>query len=212
MTAVINRGANKLDPYISVQSDLALTTQGTRTLGTLTVHVHNTTPPGQSQFIAGPYPGLGTVYGEYLGLLAVNLPGYASEPHIDGNPPLDALGAEGPTWVIATPVDVKAGQAQQVVVRFTLPQGTGGQRGPHGTADAGDLALPGDDPDRRRRLSPSPGSRSACVLAPTRPRWGVAARGFPVAARSPHQGLGRRMPAAVDRMLTLHRVSVDAHP
>ena len=125
MTAVINRGANKLDQYLSVDSDLDLKTQGKRTYGTLTVHLHNTTPPGQSQFIAGPYPGLGTVYGEYLGVLAVNLPGYASSPRIDGNPPLDARGAEGPTWIIATPVDIKAGQAQQVVVRFTLPMTSG---------------------------------------------------------------------------------------
>jgi hypothetical protein len=125
MTAVINRGANKLDQYLSVDSDLDLRTQGKRTYGTLTVHLHNTTPPGQSQFIAGPYPGLGLQYGEYLGLLAVNLPGYASALRIDGNPPLDALGGEGPTWIIATPVDIKAGQAQQVVVRFTLPQASG---------------------------------------------------------------------------------------
>jgi hypothetical protein len=65
------------------------------------------------------------VYGEYRGILAVNLPGYASVPHVDGSPPLDALGAEGPTWVIAAPVDVKAGQTQRVVVRFTLPQVSG---------------------------------------------------------------------------------------
>jgi hypothetical protein len=125
MTAVLNRGANKLDQYLSVQSDLNLETEGNRTVGSLTVHLQNDTPAGQSQFIAGPYPGVGTVYGEYLGVLAVNLPGYATKPHIDGNPSLDALGPEGPTWVIATPVDIKAGQAQTVVVRFTLPQATG---------------------------------------------------------------------------------------
>jgi len=125
MAAVINRGGNKLDQYLSVTTDLSLKTEGKRTTGTLTVHLHNSTPPGQSQFIAGPYPGIGTVYGEYLGVLAVNLPGYASLPHIDGNPPLDAVGAEGPTWVIATPVEVKAGHDQQVVVRFTLPLASG---------------------------------------------------------------------------------------
>ena len=65
------------------------------------------------------------MYGEYLGLLAVNLPGYASQPRVDGNPPLDALGAEGPTWVVATPVDVKAGQSQVVVIHFTLPLASG---------------------------------------------------------------------------------------
>jgi hypothetical protein len=125
MAAVVNRGGNKLDQYLSVQSDLDLKTEGKRTAATLTVHLRNDTPPGQSQFIAGPYPGLGAVYGEYLGLLAVNVPGYASVPRVDGNPKLYALGAEGPTWVVAAPVDVKAGQAQDLVIRFTLPQATG---------------------------------------------------------------------------------------
>ncbi|MGD0378692.1 MAG: DUF4012 domain-containing protein [Acidimicrobiales bacterium] len=125
MAAVINRGGNKLDQYLSVDTDLTMQTQGKRTLGTLTVHLRNNTPPGQSQFIAGPYPGIGTVYGEYVGILSVNLPGYAAVPHVDGNPPLDALGGEGPTWVVATPVDVKEGQAQQITVRFTLPLSSG---------------------------------------------------------------------------------------
>ena len=125
MTAVINRGGNKLDQYLSVKAALEIRTQGKRSQGTLTVALDNKTPPGQSQFIAGPYPGLGTVYGEYLGILAVNLPGYASVPRIDASPHLDALGAEGPTWVIATPVDVKTGQVQRVVVHFTLPQTSG---------------------------------------------------------------------------------------
>jgi len=125
MAAVINRGGNKLDQYLSVDTDLDLHTQGKRTLGTLTVHLRNATPPGQSQFLAGPYPGLGTQYGEYLGVLAVNLPGYASVPSVAGNPSLDALGAEGPTWVIAAAVDVKAGHEQDVVVHFTLPQSSG---------------------------------------------------------------------------------------
>jgi hypothetical protein len=125
MTAVINRGGNKLDQYLSVHAALDLRTKGKESQGTLTVDLHNGTPPGQSQFIAGPYPGLGTVYGEYRGILAVNLPGYASVPRVDGGPTLDALGAEGPTWVIAAPVDLKAGAAQQVVVHFTLPQASG---------------------------------------------------------------------------------------
>jgi len=126
MAAVINRGGNKLDPYLSVSTSLTMTTHGRRTDGVLTVHLANHAPPGQSQFIAGPYPGLGTVYGEYLGVLAVNLPGYASVPRIDGNPPLDALGAEGPTWLVATNVDVKAGDSERFVVRFSIPLAHGG--------------------------------------------------------------------------------------
>jgi hypothetical protein len=125
MTAVINRGGNKLDQYLSVSASLDVVAHGGRTDATVTVDLANHTPPGQSQFIAGPYPGLGTVYGEYVGILALNLPGYASTPRLDGAPPLDALGAEGPTWLVATPVDVKAGASERFVVRFTLPQAHG---------------------------------------------------------------------------------------
>ena len=65
------------------------------------------------------------MYGEYLGILAVNLPGYAAVPHVDGNPPWTLWVARAPRGSIATPVDVKEGQAQQVVVRFTLPLSSG---------------------------------------------------------------------------------------
>ena len=83
MAAVINRGGNKLDQYLSVSSSLAMVTHGRTTDGTLTVQLANHTPPGESQFIAGPYPGLRTRYGEYLGILSVNLPGYASQPRVE---------------------------------------------------------------------------------------------------------------------------------
>jgi Protein of unknown function (DUF4012) len=134
MVAVINRGGNKLDQYLSVQAGLRIAPgsgSGPRsgstdsTEGTLTVDLQNRTPPGQSQFIAGPYPGLGTVYGEYTGLLAVNLPAGASHLAVSGGAPLDALGAEGPVWLLATPVDLKAGSSQQIVVTFRLPAGPG---------------------------------------------------------------------------------------
>ena len=128
LTAVVNQGGNKLDPYLDVTSSLSLHTSVSRTAVTLTVRLDNHAPPGQSQFIAGPYPGLGAVYGEYRGLLAVNVPGYASDLHIDGNPPLDALGGEGPTLVIATPIDVKEGASEQVILRFTLLQAHGEMR------------------------------------------------------------------------------------
>jgi len=126
LAAVINRGGNKLDQYLSVKAGLSLQAHGNApTAGTLTVRLHNYTPPGQSQFIAGPYPGLGATYGEYLGLLAVNLPAEARGLRIDGGPPLVAFGAEGPAWVIATPVDVKAGQVATFVVHFSMPAGHG---------------------------------------------------------------------------------------
>jgi hypothetical protein len=121
MVSVINRGGNKLDQYLSVGADLQITGGS----GSLTGDLHNGTPAGQSQFIAGPYPGLGTVYGEYVGILAVNLPPEASHLQVRGGGTLDALGAEGPAWLLATPVDVKAGGSQQIVVTFRLPAGPG---------------------------------------------------------------------------------------
>ncbi len=126
LAAVINSGGNKLDQYLSVRANLATVPQGDKTDATLTVVMTNGTPPGQNQFLAGPFPGTGAVYGEYQGILAVNVPGYAARPTVDGNPPLETLGAEGPTWVVARAVDVKPGQSQTVVIRFVMP-------GDHGT-------------------------------------------------------------------------------
>jgi Protein of unknown function (DUF4012) len=125
MVAVINQGGNKLDQYLSVDTDLQISSGPGAGQGTLTVNLQNTTPPGQSQVIAGPYPGLGTVYGEYTGLLAVNLPPDASHLQVRGGAPVDTLGAEGPDWLLATPVDVKEGATQQIVVTFRLPTGHG---------------------------------------------------------------------------------------
>jgi hypothetical protein len=55
----------------------------------------------------------------------VNLPPQASHLAVSGGARLDALGAEGPVWVLATPVDVKAGSSEQIVVTFRLPAGPG---------------------------------------------------------------------------------------
>jgi hypothetical protein len=129
LVAVVNRGGNKLDQYLSVATALQISAPGGAGAGsrqgTLTVTLHNGTPPGQSQFIAGPYPGLGDAYGEYIGLLAVNLPPEATHLGIRAVATIDALGAEGPDWLLATPVDVKAGASEQIVVTFRLPAGPG---------------------------------------------------------------------------------------
>lgn len=123
MAAVLNRSGAKLDPYLSVSSALQISTSGGKSEGTLSVTLDNQTPPGQSSYIAGPYPNLGTVYGEYTGFLAVNLPAKASSHFYatGASGKQVAWGAEGPVWLLAVPVDVKMGQHQTVVVHFTLP-------------------------------------------------------------------------------------------
>ncbi len=121
MPAVLNTGGNKLDPYLSVSAALRLHPDGSSTDATVTVDLVNRTPPGQSQYIAGPYPGLSTTYGEYLGLVAVNLPGTATGVHVVSGPAPKVKGGEGPTWVVAVPVDLRPGHSARVVLGFRLP-------------------------------------------------------------------------------------------
>jgi hypothetical protein len=125
MATVINRGGNKLDQYLSMTSSLRLTTSGPKTVGELSLTFANHTPPGQSQFIAGPYPGLGTSYGEYVGIATVNLPGYVR--HLSTSSPHTVVtsGPEGPTLLVANSVDIPAGSTQTVTYRFELPEAHG---------------------------------------------------------------------------------------
>jgi Protein of unknown function (DUF4012) len=123
MAAVLNRSGAKLDQYLSVGSSLSIKTVSGSSQAELAVTLSNRTPPGQSPYIAGPYPHLGTVYGEYVGFLAVNIPADASSHfYATGatGPPV-AWGAEGPVWLLAVPIDVKTGHSQTVVVHFTMP-------------------------------------------------------------------------------------------
>jgi len=122
---VINRGGNKLDQYLAVTSSLRLTTKGNVTDGRLTLTMANHTPPGQSQFIAGPYPGLNTTYGEYVGFASVNLPGYVRHVSTPSARSVVTSGPEGPTLLVATSVDIKPGATERVTYDFELPEAHG---------------------------------------------------------------------------------------
>ena len=125
MATVINRGGNKLDPYLAVTSSLRLTTKDNVTEGRLTLTMANHTPPGQSQFIAGPYPGLDTTYGEYVGFASVNLPGYVRHVSTPSARSVVTSGPEGPSLLVATSVDIKAGATERVTYDFELPEAHG---------------------------------------------------------------------------------------
>jgi Protein of unknown function (DUF4012) len=118
---VINRGGNKLDQYLTVGNNLHLVHHGAVTEGTLTVTLANHTPPGQVQYIGGPYPGLGTVYGEYLGIVTVNLPEAVRDLSLGPGESAVVDGPEGPTVVVGVAVDLLAGATKQVSFHFTLP-------------------------------------------------------------------------------------------
>ena len=119
--SVISQGGNKLDQYLSVSVGLTTRTSGSDTRVTLTTALANRTPDGQSQFVAGPYPGLSLVYGDYAGIVADNLPAGASDISMTGAGALTALGAEGPTWLVAAPLVLHQGAGATVVTRFTVP-------------------------------------------------------------------------------------------
>jgi Protein of unknown function (DUF4012) len=119
--AVVNRGGNKLDQYLSVSTALATRPSGQNTEVTMTSTLVNRTPSGQSQFIAGPYPGLPLAYGDYSGIVADNLPAVARSISMTGGQGLIALGAEGPVWLAASPVVVHQGATATIVVRFRMP-------------------------------------------------------------------------------------------
>ena len=87
----------------------------------MTARVTNSTPPGESQFIAGPFPGVPVSYGGYRGLVAVNLPAAASHLSLTGAGPLAVKGAEGPTWLLAAPITVPQGATSTVTVQFVMP-------------------------------------------------------------------------------------------
>jgi len=99
---------------------------GADTAVTLTVTAHNTTPPGQSQFIAGPPPGSNLPYGAYSGVVAANVPGSATHVTMSGVPTLAVDGPDGPTWTVGALVTIPAGGTSTVAVHFVLP-------GHHGT-------------------------------------------------------------------------------
>jgi len=125
MAAIINRGGNKLDYYLSQDVSLHLTAHGTQTDGSLTMTFANHTPPGQSSFIAGPFPGLGTVYGQYVGVATVNLPGYARDITSPSAHSVVVSGTEGPTIVEGATMSILAGATQSITYHFVLPEAHG---------------------------------------------------------------------------------------
>lgn len=125
MVAVLNRAANKLDPFLHVEASLDLDASGTGARGELRLVLRNETPEGESGYVAGTGQVAGLAPGDYQGLVSVNLPGFVGEVVVDGDPPLAAAGPDGATTVVAWPVRVERGATVTHVVRFRLPLGRG---------------------------------------------------------------------------------------
>jgi len=125
MLGVLNRGANKLDQFLSVDASLDITPTDGKVDGVLTVRLRNDVPVGEPTYVAGPNAKSPAGEGVYLGILTVNLPGAAAQERIDDIRYLAVAGADGPTRVIGAEVRLARGEERTYVVRFELPAGPG---------------------------------------------------------------------------------------
>lgn len=121
LVALLNRGGNKLDQYLSIDAQLELRPAGNHAEGTLRLRMHNGVDAEEPQYIAGPHFGTGLQPGDYLGIAAVTFPGRTEAAGIDGIDQVAVAGPDGETRVIGTEVLIGRDGDRTVVVRFRLP-------------------------------------------------------------------------------------------
>ena len=129
LLGVHNRGGNKLDQFLDVRAAVSTTANGEGTEVRILVEMRNRAPEGLPQYVAGPFPAAeGAVEGLYQGLLVAELPRLARDFYMTdaSGERLDLVagGADGPSWVVASYVEVPRGASRRVVVRFRLPEGS----------------------------------------------------------------------------------------
>ncbi len=117
---ILNRGGNKLDPFLAVEAGLDVRAVGEATEVTVRIKAANRTPTGLSPYITGPHPQSGVGEGDYLGIVAVSVPGAATDLALEGAQPLRS-GPDGPTQVVAAPLLLPRGRETTVTVQFRLP-------------------------------------------------------------------------------------------
>jgi len=129
LLSVVNRGANKLDRFLDVSSDVSFKRRGDETEVTMRVTLRNRVPPGEPDYVLGAEPGAaGVTPGVYLGILTVNLPGQATDGRMEGVEQLAVAGSDGATRVVGFQLQVEPGTERTVVARFQLPGHSGVMR------------------------------------------------------------------------------------
>jgi hypothetical protein len=121
MLTVQNHGGNKLDWFLrpSMTARIVDRPGGSRRI-TLTIAIQNPTPMKESKFVAGDGSLVPT--GDYRALVAVYLPGWATDVRVPGRS-VALVGADGPSRVIGTRVDIARGRTLTLTVEFTAPSG-----------------------------------------------------------------------------------------
>jgi hypothetical protein len=124
MLSLDNVGANKLDPFMHLEAAVtgAAASHGARRV-TVDVTIRNDAPSGLGRYAEGPFPGEPFAAGEYVGLLAFEVPSYATDVHLDGTLGIQTEGPEDTTRVIAGSVRIARGATQRARLTFTVPAG-----------------------------------------------------------------------------------------
>ena len=121
--AVLNRGGNKLDPYLQVDANLVLQPGPDHTAVSVELRLANLVSAEEPSYVLGPSPPLEAAPGTYVGLVAANLPGAAASGRFDGVDQLAVTGPDGPTRVVVVPVEIPRGEERTLTLRFELPPG-----------------------------------------------------------------------------------------
>ncbi len=119
LLGTINKGVNKLDPYQQVTARLRLSPHGKDTEVQISATVHNDTPPGLPPYtVGGATPASPVDY--YTGALALDLPKSAGDVTERGGTGVVAIGADGPSNVLAVGVQVAPGATKTVTWDFLV--------------------------------------------------------------------------------------------
>jgi hypothetical protein len=123
LVSLLNIGSNKLDWFTHLSSTLRTENAKAGRNVSVEIVIDNRTPKeGEPRYVVGPEPGSGHVPGEYLGILAVNVPTTATQIRFDGVDHLAVAGTDGTSRVVGFPLRIPAGSSRTVTLRFSLPE------------------------------------------------------------------------------------------
>jgi hypothetical protein len=120
MVSILNRGGNKLDRWLQVEAELGVDPGEDGAEGFVRIQVRNVAPEGLPPYVAGPHPLMEVEPGDYVGVVALTVPGSSVDGRFDGGRPLVAVGPDGPAKVLATEISLARGEQVDLVARFRL--------------------------------------------------------------------------------------------
>lgn len=117
---LLNRAAQKLDPYLDTAAELVTNPKADgSTEIVLTYRITSSAPTAGPRYQVGPNIE-GMVAGQHRGIVVTNLPAGATDVDLEGARPT-LLGGDGPTVVVAGELDVAPGGNAEVRVTALLP-------------------------------------------------------------------------------------------